>query len=272
MSEINIAPIVSNPNEIFSKIKKEDFRQLLEVANQFESLPVEELYQEYINGSKNLIPMRQKWEESIINGKPDYSLYGDNAYMNEVFICWREYSRRYLMLLQKYLKREDCEIDEKDVRSVLDLGCGCGYSTIGLKALFPQAIVSATNLKGTLQHSINVYVTDNIEGINIYDENDTFNLGKIDMVFASEFFEHLTSPIDYLEKLIKTYRPKYFIFANTFSQMALGHFYSYLYNGCEYVGKQVSKKFNNTLKENGYVKVETGFFNHRPSIYKLIDN
>ena len=62
---------------------------------------------------------------------------------------------------------------------------------------------------------------------------------------------------------------QYFIFANTFGQMSLGHFNSYFDNGNEYAGKQVSRKFNNTLRENGYTKVETNFFNHRPSIFKL---
>lgn len=122
-----------------------------------------------------------------------------------------------------------------------------------------------------MQYAINVHVTDNIDDIHIYDENEAFSLNNVDMVFASEFFEHLTNPIEYLTKLIKTYRPKYFVFANTFGQMALGHFNSYFDDGCEYVGKQVSRRFNKVLRENGYVKVETGFFNHRPSIFKLAD-
>lgn len=263
--------VVSEPNKIFDKIKKEDFKQLLEIANQYKPLQVEELYHSYINGNERLAALHKKWERSIINGNPDYSVYDDDVYMNEVFICWKEYSRRYLLLLKKYLLREDCEINKTDVKSILDLGCGCGFSTIGLKAIFQDATVSATNLKETLQYAINVHVTDNIDDIHIYDENEAFSLNHVDMVFASEFFEHLTNPIEYLTKLIKTYRPKYFVFANTFGQMALGHFNYYFDDGCEYVGKQVSRKFNKVLRENGYVKVETGFFNHRPSIFKLAD-
>lgn len=271
MSKTKCKGVVSKPSEIFDKIKKEDFKQLLEIANQYQSLPVEDLYQSYTSGNEELIALHKKWEQSVINGNPDYSVYGNDAYINEAFICWKEYSRRYLLLLRKYLGREDCEINKEKVKSILDLGCGCGFSTIGLKAIFPDATISATNLKGTLQHSIDIHVTDNIDDINIYDENDAFNLDCVDMVFASEFFEHLTNPIEYLTKLIKTYHPKYFVFANTFGQMALGHFDYYIDNGCKYVGRQVSRKFNDALRENGYKKIETGFFNHRPSIFKLID-
>lgn len=269
MIKTNIETIVSEPNEIFRKIKKEDFKQLLYIASKYQTLSVEDLYQSYIDGDKRLDDLHEKWKQSIINGVPDYSVYGDVAYINESFTCWKEYSRKYLMILRKYLEREDCAIDKHDIHSILDLGCGCGYSTIGLKAIFPDAVVSATNLKDTLQHKINIHVTENITDINIYDENDVLNLKNVDMIFASEFFEHLIEPIDYLISIIEAYRPKYFVFANTFGTMSLGHFYSYFYNGKEYVGRQVSRKFNDTLRENGYIKIETGFFNHRPSIFKL---
>lgn len=93
--------VVSEPNKIFDKIKKEDFKQLLEIANQYKPLQVEELYHSYINGNERLAALHKKWEQSIIDGSPDYSVYDDDAYMNEVFICWKEYSRRYLLLLKK---------------------------------------------------------------------------------------------------------------------------------------------------------------------------
>lgn len=272
MEKTNITPVVSNPNEIFGKIKKSDFKELLTIANKYRQLPIEELYQSYVNDNKKLELMSKEWEQSVLKGSPNFSVYRDDYYINEVFICWKEYSRKYLLILQKYLDREDCKINKNEIKSILDLGCGCGYSTIGLKSLFPNAIVSATNLKGTLQYDIDKHVTNNIDGCYIYDENDAFDLGNVDVVFASEFFEHLIEPIDYLVKLIDIYRPKYFIFANTFTRMAIGHFNSYRYNGCEYIGGQISRKFNNTLRENGYVKVDTGFFNNRPQVFKLANN
>lgn len=185
MCKTNAKMIVSEPNEIFNKIKKEDFKQLLEIANQYKPLPVEDLYKSFISDNDMLNCLHKKWEKSVADGNPDYSVYGEDAYMNEVFICWKEYSRRYLLLLKKYLAKENCEVNKEDISSILDLGCGCGFSTIGLKAIFPKAIVSATNLNGTLQHAINVHVTENIDDIYIYDENDTFNLNNINMVFAS---------------------------------------------------------------------------------------
>lgn len=269
MADEKVAPIVTEPKEIFSKIKKEHFKHLLEMANECEELPVDELYQIYIDGNLPLNDLKQQWEKSLAEGNPDFSVYGDNAYLNESFLCWKGYSRRYLMMLQKYLAREDCEINMQDVNFVLDLGCGCGYSTIGLKAIFPDAEVYATNLKGTLQYELNLKVTENIEGITMYDEEEAFDLDGVDLVFASEFFEHLQNPIDYLKQIVDAYHPKYVVFANTFGNMAIGHFNSYYYDGKEYVGRQVSRKFNDTLRDYGYKKLDTRFFNNRPTIFKL---
>ena len=68
--------------------------------------------------------------------------------------------------------------------------------------------------------------------------------------------------------LINKFHPKYIVCANTFTNMAIGHFYTYKYANREYVGKQMSKVFNDTVKNLGYVEMETNFWNHRPKVFK----
>lgn len=212
------------------------------------------------------------WVASLDAGKPNFELYNHDSYMNESFICWKTYARRYLILIKKYLAQPNCEIDTKEIKSVLDLGCGCGYSTVGLKAIFPEAKIMATNLKDTLQWKLDKEVTKNTKDIELHDENNAFSLGKVDLIFASEFFEHLTDPITYLKNLINAYHPKYIVFANTFTQMSLGHFYSYFDDSEELKGVKVSLRFGKTLRDNGYTKLNTHFFNNRPNIFKLQEN
>lgn len=254
---------------IFEKISRQDFKELLIAADEIQSLPVEELYNDYLAGNSIIKECISKWEASLDTGKPAYELYNHNCYMNESFVCWKTYARRYLLLLKKYLTKPNCDLDISDVKTVLDLGCGCGYSTVGLKAIFPKAQIKATNLKDTLQWKLDLAVTNGTPDIEMRDENETFNLESVDLVFASEFFEHLTNPIEYLRKLINTYHPKYIIFANTFTQMSLGHFRSYFDGTEELKGVQVSNRFGKVLRDNNYVKLSTHFFNNRPYIYKL---
>jgi len=58
------------------------------------------------------------------------------------------------------------------------------------------------------------------------------------------------------------------IIANTFSGKAIGHFNQYEYRGNYYDGKRMSKMFNNVLRDNNYIKVETNCWNNRPSYWK----
>lgn len=258
-----------NTQNIFSKISKEDFRELLDVAGKFKQIDKDALYTDYCTGNTKLDDLKKLWVKSINAGAPDFSLYNDDLYINESFVCWKIYSRRYLQLLNKYLNGDTCEIDKGAVKNILDVGCGCGFTTVGLKSLFPGATVKATNLKGTLQYNIDIEVTKDTAGIEIHDDSEIFNLGKIDMIFASEFFEHLEEPFKYLQKLIDAYRPKYIVYANTFTNMAIGHFNSY--EG--FVGGKASLNFTKTLKQNGYTRVKSAkFFNNRPYIYQLTEN
>jgi len=261
--------IVEKAENIFDKIHRSDFEELANIASLYDDISSEELCKYYDDKNQILEDLKKEWEKSLEEDAPNYSVYGHPAYLNESFVCWKTYSRKYVKLIKQYLKTKDCEINVGEVENILDMGCGCAYSTIALKAVFPNAHIIASNIKDTLQYKIDKYVTDNIDGCDIIDEKDTFNLEKIDMIFASEFFEHLVSPIDLLSKIIQTYKPKYIIFANTFTQMAIGHFKKYNVYGKWEDGHSTSRAFNKCLRLNGYCKIDTGFFNNRPNIYKL---
>lgn len=256
--------ILNSVDEVFSKIKVDDFRDITLSVDPDNS---ERLVAEWINKNPGLKSLQERWEMSLDN-LPDYTVYNESIYLNETFLCWKVYSRRYLMLLRKWLNQYDCPIHANDVQNVLDLGCGLALTTVGLKSLFPNAEIYGTNEKDSVQIKFDKIITEPFKDIHIISDN--FGLSEhMDIVFASEFFEHIQSPIEFLHKVLVQYKPKYMIFANTFTQMAIGHFNEYIVGDNKVSGEEVSRIFTKTLQANGYRKVQTDFFNNRPNIYKL---
>jgi len=230
-------------------------------------LVIDLISQDYFYGNKLLKDACNKWEESVLNDTPDYSLYNSDVYLTESFNCWKNYSHKYLLLIKKYMNSKESKIDIRSIKSIIDLGCGNSYTTIGLSAMFPMAKVYGTNLSNTLQFKLNKEVTSNISNCEIIDESMNGILEPYpDLVFASEFFEHLTEPLKLLRTIILK-NPKYIIFANTFTKMSLGHFLKYYDNNNIYTGKTISRLFHQILKQSHYVRLNTGFFNNRPYIY-----
>lgn len=253
---------LTSTSEIFEKTKKKDFKQLLDLASCIKKdLNTELLYMDYTKGNPSLDKLQSIWYDNNY----DFSVYDNDYYLAEAFRCWKDYSCRYLKLLRRFVKNN---LDMfNDVSSVVDIGCGIAYSTIALKCIFPNATVFGTNLSSTLQYKLDKLVTSSMDCI-IVDGNLNANSGKhCDVLFASEFFEHIHNPIDELSNLINVYTPHYIIFANTFNQPAIGHFKEYFYGSQKLCGKQVGRLFSKTLKEHGYIKVDTDFYNCRPNIY-----
>ena len=252
--------IVENKLDIFKCISNKDFYDLLELANSIHPIDINYLYEQYKLGNKNLDKLQELWYNSFVNDVPDYSLYDKDDYINEGFGCWKAYSRRYLKLLSK--------LNLQNIKGIIDLGCGIAYSTIGLSALYNDAQVYGTNIKDTLSFKLDKLVCDNFDDIHIVDENTIIDY-PIDMIVAFEFFEHIQRPVEFLNKLLCLYKPTYFVFANTFTRPAIGHFNKYYDGDNVYVGKNVSVLFSSTLKKHGYIPVETQFFNNRPRVYML---
>ncbi len=253
---------LTSSSEIFEKTKKKDFKQLLDLASNIKTdLNTDLLYEDYINGNPSLDKLQSVWYDNNY----DFSVYDSDYYLAEAFRCWKDYSCRYLKLFRRFVQNN---LDMfNDISSVVDIGCGIAYSSIALKCIFPNAKVFGTNLSSTLQYKLDKLVTSFTDCI-IVNGNLNANDGRhCDILFASEFFEHIHHPIDELIALINVYTPHYIIFANTFNQPAIGHFNEYFYRSQKLCGKQVGRLFSKTLKENGYIKVNTNFYNSRPNVY-----
>lgn len=228
----------------------------------------------YYNGNKsyrdkirNLQLLEKKWYDSLIN-EPDYTVYNGIDIIPDIWACWVVYSRNYLRNISSYKSLDDKSIidDMNNVTSVIDLGCGIGYTTAALKELYPNANIFATNIKESVQFKICKKISELNDFVMI---NSVKEIKNIDLVFASEYFEHFENPIQHLNEVLLL-NPKYLIIANAFSSKSLGHFdyYSYGYDKVE--GKKMSRLFNNHLRHNGYEKIKTNCWNDRPSYWKKI--
>ena len=228
-------------------------------------------------GLRRFQDLETRWYASL-STDPDYSVYEDPYILSDLWACWAVYSRKTLLSIssKKSLNGRSIVDSMRDkrrygtgVRSVVDLGNGFGYTTAALKELFPDAEVCGTNFPNCLQWR---YASEvgNICGFEML--SDVREKKVFDLVFASEYFEHISAPIDHLKGIIANAIPRYFVIANAFGAKAIGHFDDYLVkDGLFYkymTPAKTSRLFNQTLREAGYELVETNLWNNRPSFWR----
>lgn len=208
------------------------------------------------------------WYRSLESGSPDYSLYGHPYFLSDIWACWILYSRKYLLAIrsEKSLPTGSIVADIGEIAAAVDLGCGFGYTTAALKELFPKAAVFGTNLKDTCQWKLaslfgKRYGFGMVPGIE--------NLRrKIDLVFASEYFEHIENAAEHLARIIRLLHPDCFLIANSFGAKSMGHFVNYKHGAASCSAAQMSRIFNTTLRDAGYASVKTNCWNNRPAYWK----
>jgi len=218
----------------------------------------------------------QRWYTSLDRGIPDYSVYGEDEYIAELWACWKVYSRTHLHNIGKSNSLFTTSIVSKHINDsvIVDLGCGFAYTTAAIKQIFPNAGVYGTNLAGTLQMSVAESMATDYEFTMC---GDPVEIDKTaDLVFASEYFEHFDRPIDHLDYIVETLKPGAMLIANAFGPRAIGHFTEYevitLGSGFEHQmipAKQTGRLFNDRMKYHGYAKVKTKLWNNRPAYWEL---
>lgn len=204
--------------------------------------------------------IEQRWYNSIKQGNPDFDVYNTPWYIAECFACWKVYSRKYL---------RNCEVSGvfdiiTTVNNVLDLGCGVGITTATLADRFPNAEIIGTNILFSMQYNI----------AKIFGQHFNFKVmedipeKRVDIVFASEFFEHLKVPTFYLQYILMKADPKILIVANTFGSPAIGHFPTYLtHEGPTQSGRETARDFTSMLRYYGYKNLDCHFWNNRPQVW-----
>lgn len=269
-------------NKFLNKITQkdlEDFIEILEIFHfEFDKSKFKDIVSNtfsYLNGNKDkrnelriMQDLENSWYNSLELNNPDYTVYDNIYYLADVWVCWKKYSRQYIKCLinNKVLLKEETTIKEYigNIDTVVDLGCGIGYTTAALKEVFGCQLFG-TNLKNTKQYQICEKISE-IENFKLVENLEDIPK-NIDLVFASEYFEHFEKPVEHLIEVISNLKPKHIVFANTFTAKSIGHFNIYKHNNLKYSGKEISRLFSRTLKQNGYLKVPTNCFNARPNIY-----
>ena len=216
--------------------------------------------------------LEKKWYKSLEIDLPDYSVYQDKNYYVDIWCCFVMYSRTYIKHLttkgtmkHRYeLEESIAEIIDRVSTSVIDMGCGLGYSTAGLKEVFANQKVYGYNIKDSDQFRFNQLVS---KQYNFDMVGDYTTIGNIDTIFASEYFEHFERPIEHLQDIVKHLNPKYLIIANSFNTKSIGHFHKYKHNEEVIDETKISKRWNNELVKLGYTKLHPTIFNHNPSLF-----
>ena len=211
-----------------------------------------------------------RWYESLRTGAPDYGVYDGVYYLGELWACWVVYSRKYLRGIVSPKSLPDAGGVVRDcgeVKRVVDLGCGIGFSTAALRQMYPGAEVLGTNLDGTLQTDF-ARRMGSAHGFEVCP--DVAHVGRrTDVVFASEYFEHIQDPVTHLLEVVKYLQPRVLILANSFGVVAVGHFDTYSICGEDAAPRSASLRLHRELRRLGYEKVQTKLWNSRPAYWRL---
>ena len=268
------------PNDLLEQFL-EDYSTLSPIEKEYARNEIKKNINYYTKGIDGSFSSRleKQWYDALKNNKIDYSVYEDPNYWIDTWCCWKMYSRNYLKILTKksHLKHYNLEIPLyeflDDIKTVIDMGNGLGYSTAVLKELFNDKKVYGYNISGTTQYKFNELLG---EKYNFQMVDDYSNLGKIDLIFASEYFEHFERPIEHMEDVVKKLQPKYLIIANSFNTKSIGHFITYKHdNGFfdeDIDQTKISRRWIKELKNLGYEKLKVNIFNNTPSIYRKLDD
>ena len=213
--------------------------------------------------------LERRWYASVKRGDPDYGVYLDDEYLADCWAGWVNYSRDSLRKLTPANSLPPSgvlgDLRAMGVSTIMDLGCGMGLTTAALTELFPDAQVTGTNLPGCSQYLIAERLAAQY-GFTMIPTAESAR--PVDLVLASEYFEHFEAPVVHLREVLTALRPRALVIANAFNVSSIGHFPAYLVDGRYHDGKATSRAFSAEMKRHGYLKVKTAIWNNRPSYWR----
>ena len=260
------------------KTKITDFDALLDECNQYISIDKDRAKSSVMNQihsiTKNteidpnneVVRLEKSWYSSLETSEPNYSVYSDPYYVCDIWTCWSIYSSKSI----KSIMNPKSLIDKSVVdylgscKKVLDLGCGFGFTTACLKELYPDAEVVGTNLKDSWQYKVSENIAKKQDFVLT---EDSSYMKDVDLIFASEYFEHIENSLEHLNEVIENNNPRMLVVANGYNGKAIGHFNQYIYKDKEFTAKETSLNFGKSMRGLGYKKLKTKIWNDRPAIW-----
>ena len=197
-----------------------------------------------------------------------HDAYTNLFYLYSATVCYFYYSRAAIGVLFKN-KEKLGKIDR-----ILDLGAGNGLTSMKLSDVF-NCKVYYNQLDGIQKEFAREMFIKYNSNCTVLPEDRSFERtnGKIDLVFASDFFEHLERPINYLENVIRNVNPKYIVTCNAFTAPHPDHIHPFYFHK-QYGGtiesiepKKISRRFNAKLRYSGYEIYFKGW-SGRPTVWK----
>ncbi len=257
---------------VFERTKKRDLCSLIDLLDEKNRVDKDlacRTSDEFIRSLRNsnsslsaeneLTRIERIWYSSLEDA-PDYSVYDDPYYICDIWSCWVVYSRP---ALSKLMRGGWGNLDG-GTKMVLDLGCGFGYTTAALKEVFSSEKAVGTNLENTFQFDLASKIGNDF-GFEVRSESN--DIGRVDVVCALEYFEHIQNPIDHLNVVVESNRPRLMVINNSFDTRSIGHFKKYSVDNESVGSSKMSRKFNSALRKMGYTMLKTGFWNNRPSLW-----
>jgi len=220
-----------------------------------------DLVRKYINLKTYECPEELK----AYNGHEDYQ---NLFYLYCATVCFFDYSRSACGVLRANKEKLN------DVTTIIDLGAGNGLTSLFLEEIF-GAKIYYVQLDGIQKEfAKDLFYKDRVShNIEVLPEDRQFikTKVKVDLVFASDFFEHLVMPETYLNNVIIGCEPKYIVTCNAFTAKHPDHIQQYeLFDGEGKTAKvqpsKMSRVFNKSLRDRGYEIYFKGW-SGRPTVW-----
>ncbi|MGI8670688.1 MAG: class I SAM-dependent methyltransferase [Aridibacter sp.] len=171
-----------------------------------------------------------------------------------------------------FKRRLIAQANLKNNQTILDLACGTGTLSIGIKRRFPNIEIFAVDAdEEILEKAENKAFERNVQ-INFgrsFSDELPFENEKFDRVFSTLSFHHLTheGKVKTISEILRVLRKdgEFYLadygFPNNKSQKILSNLIRVI-DGNETTSENLKGRLGHLLKENGFVKVEkTGHFN-----------
>jgi len=236
-----------------SKVAK--YTSLL-LGEEYENLTINEILK---IADDKFEPVMKRWEESIKENNPDFSVYHHKDYIWDNIICYARISKNSIYAILKFLEKNN--IDFKNMSWFDD------YNGLGITTLeFAQAGVK--NIEFFNDVDVQIKSTEKLFKYHEIKppKNNLSRNGKYDIVCSLEVVEHYQNPIEYLDTICDMVNDDGYLMFSTTGTLFVGHFLEYNFGDKIVKNKKFTSEVTNYIESKGFTKISRGI-GQKPIIF-----